>query len=167
MTAHKHGTSKRHVPPHRSGLRVVALFEGAKGVLVLLAGCGLLTLLHHDLHEAAANLVTHLHLNPASHYPRIFLDLSEQVDDQKLWAMAGAALAYALARLAEAAGLWLRKEWAEWFGVLTGGIYIPVELYEVSRGITWPRIVVATVNVGVVSYLLLVLIKNGGHAKRG
>ena len=39
---------------HSSGLHVVALFEGAKGLLVLLAGFGLLSFIHKDVHEAAA-----------------------------------------------------------------------------------------------------------------
>ncbi len=47
------------------------------------------------------------------------------------------------------------KKWAEWFGVLTGGRYIPVELYEVSRSLTWPKVTILTVNIGVLSYLAL------------
>ena len=142
------------------GLRVIALFEGAKGALVLLAGFGLLTFIHKDVHNAAVRLVEHIHLNPARHYPRIFLDLTEHITDNQLWLMACAALLYCIVRLVEAVGLWLGKKWAEWFGTLTGGLYIPVEIYEVTRGGTWPKITVLVVNICVVSYLLLVLIKN-------
>ena len=141
----------------------MALFEGAKGLLVLLAGFGLLTFIHRDIHEAALRLVEHLHLNPASQYPRIFLDLLERVRDPQLWGLALAAAMYALVRLIEAVGLWLRKPWAEWFAVLTGGMYIPVELLEVSRSASWPRVTVLVVNLGVVSYLLFVMNRNGGR----
>jgi uncharacterized membrane protein (DUF2068 family) len=147
--------------PHARGLHIVALFEGAKGLLVLVAGFGLLSFIHRDLHEAALRLVKHIHLNPASHYPRIFLDLSERVDDTQLWGMAMAAAMYSVVRMVEAVGLWLRKAWAEWFAVLTGGIYIPIEILEVSRRASWPRVTVLAVNLGVVSYLLYVLIRNG------
>jgi uncharacterized membrane protein (DUF2068 family) len=143
---------------HARGLHVVALFEGAKGLLVLLVGFELLTYIHKDIHEAAMHLVKHLHLNPASHYPRIFLDLTEHIDDTKLWSMALAAAMYFVVRMIEAAGLWLRKKWAEWFAVLTGGMYIPVEIYEAANKVTWPRITVLIINLGVVSYLLFVLI---------
>jgi uncharacterized membrane protein (DUF2068 family) len=145
---------------HSRGLHVVALFEGAKGLLVLLVGFELLTYLHKDINEAAMHLVNHLHLNPASHYPRIFLDLMEHIDDTKLWSMALAAAVYFVVRMIEAVGLWLRKTWAEWFAVLTGGMYIPVEIYEVASKVTWPRITVLVINLGVVSYLLFVLIKD-------
>jgi len=159
--ARKHSTRK----PHARGLHVVAFFEGAKGVLVLLAGFELLSFIHKDIHEAAVRLVEHLDLNPASHYPRIFLDLINRINDANLWSMAIAAAMYSLMRMVEAVGLWLRKSWAEWFAVLTGGMYIPVEIFEVARKVTWPRITVLAVNLGVVSYLLFVMVRNDEKGK--
>lgn len=146
--------------PHARGLHIVALFEGAKGLLVLVVGFGLLSFIHKDIHEAAMRLVKHVHLNPASHYPRIFLDLTEHVNDTNLWSIALAAAMYFVVRMIEAVGLWLRKSWAEWFAVLTGGMYIPVEIFEVVRSVTWPRITVLVINLGVVSYLLYVLTRD-------
>ncbi len=148
--------------PHSRGLRVVAIFEGAKGLLVLVAGFGLLAFIHKDIHEAAVRLVEHIHLNPASHYPRIFLDLTERINDARLWGMAIAAAMYTVARFIEAVGLWLSKAWAQWFAILTGGMYIPIEIFEVAQRVTWPRVTVLIINLTVVSYLLFVLIKNGG-----
>jgi uncharacterized membrane protein (DUF2068 family) len=151
--------------PHARGLHLIALFEGSKGVLVLLVGFGLLSYIHKDVHEGATRLVEHFHLNPVSHYPRIFLDLTERIDDPKLWSMAIAAAMYSVVRIIEAVGLWLRKSWAAWFAVLTGGIYIPIEIFEVARRVTWPRVTVLAINFVVVSYLLYVLIKNRAKAK--
>jgi Predicted membrane protein (DUF2127) len=37
-----------------AGLRAIAVFEAAKGMVVLLAGLGLLSLLHHDVGALAA-----------------------------------------------------------------------------------------------------------------
>ncbi len=156
-THKKHSTGNSHT----RGLHIVAIFEGVKGVLVLLVGFELLSFLHKDIHEAAMRLVMHFHLNPASHYPRIFLDLSERINDTKLWSMAIAAAVYSIVRLIEAVGLWLRKSWAEWFAVQTRGMYIPIEVYEFARSVTRPRVTVLIVNVGVVSYLLFVLFRNG------
>ena len=141
----------------KGGLRVVSVFEAAKGLLVLLTGCGLLAFIHQDLHLAAEQLVRHMHLNPASHYPRIFIDLADHVSDGQLWVMALSAMLYSVVRFVEAYGLWLQKQWAEWFAVLTGGMYIPVELFEVIRKTTWPRVTVLSVNVGIVAYLAYIL----------
>ena len=38
------------------GIRLVSLFEGPKGALILLAGFGLLALVHRDLQDIAAGL---------------------------------------------------------------------------------------------------------------
>src|SRR5450631_2419224 len=138
---------------HARGLHIVALFEGAKGLLVLAAGFGLLSFLHKDIHEAAMQMVKHFNLNPASHYPRIFLDLTERVNDTRLWSMAIAAVMYSVVRMIEAVGLWKKKTWAEWFAVLTGGMYIPIELFEVARHVSWPKVTVLVINIAVVSYL--------------
>lgn len=153
---HKH-TGNKH---DSRGMQVVALFEGAKGLLVLLAGFELLSFIHKDVHETAMRLVEHFHLNPARHYPRIFLDLMEHLNDAKLWKMAIAAALYFVVRMIEAVGLWLGKKWAEWFAIVSGGIYIPYETYEAIHQVTWPRVTVLLVNVGVVAYLLLEMIRN-------
>lgn len=151
------------------GIRIVAFFEGAKGLLVLFVGFGLLELIHKDLHLAAEQIVRHLHLNPARHYPMIFIDAVNHLTDGQLWVMALSALLYSVVRFAEAIGLWLQRQWAEWFGLLTGGIYIPVELFELMRGITWPKVTVLLINAGIVGYLAHILYqsrKQHKHARK-
>lgn len=141
----------------KSGLRIVALFEAAKGLLVLLTGFDLLTYIHKDLHLAAVQIVRHFHLNPASRYPRIFLDLADRITDGQLWLLAFSALLYAAVRFIEAYGLWRERPWAEWFGLLMGGVYVPLELFELMRGATWPKAVLLMVNAGVTGYLMFVV----------
>jgi uncharacterized membrane protein (DUF2068 family) len=141
------------------GLRIISIFEAAKGLIVLLAGFELLKYVHHDLHLAAEQLVRHFHLNPASSYPRIFLDLADHVTDLQLWLMALFAVLYAIVRFVEAYGLWLQRRWAEWFGLIAGGIYVPIEIIEVMRKVTWPRVTLLIVNTVVVVYLSFVILQ--------
>jgi uncharacterized membrane protein (DUF2068 family) len=140
---------------------VVAVFEGAKGGLVLVTGLGLLAFIHRDLHNAAEEVVRHFHLNPAHHYPGIFLDAATRVNDTQLWLLALSALLYAVVRFVEAFGLWHRKLWAEWFGVLSGGIYIPVELFEVVHRLSWAKLTVLSANLAIVAYLVYSLTIQG------
>ncbi len=146
--------------PSKGGLRVVALFEATKGALVLAVGFGLLAFIHKDLHLAAEQLVRHMHLNPARHYPQIFIDAANHVSDGRLLAMAVAAFLYSVVRFIEAFGLWRQRQWAEWFALLTGGMYIPVEFYENLRGVTWAKATVLTVNAAIVMYLAYVLYRS-------
>ena len=130
-----------------STVRAVALFEAAKGTLVLLTGFGALSLIHHDAQRFAEQLVGHFHLNPAKHYPRIFIDAAANLTDTRLWKLAALAAAYGLVRIVEAYGLWRGLRWAEWFAAVSGAIYIPFELYELSLGVKWLSLVALTVNV--------------------
>lgn len=142
-----------------NGIQLIAILEGAKGLLVLITGFGLLSLIHKDLHLAAVKLVLHMHINPASHYPEIFLNLASRMTDAQLWAIAFDATLYAVIRFAEAIGLWMKKNWAKWLGIFTSGIYIPYEFYEILQRISWPRITVFLMNIIIVAYLLFVGIK--------
>jgi uncharacterized membrane protein (DUF2068 family) len=151
--------------PLTSGIRIISLFEGAKGLLVLFVGFGLLEFIHKDLHLAAEQIVRQFHLNPARHYPMIFIDAVNHLTDGQLWAMAFSALLYSVVRFVEAIGLWLQRQWAELFAVLTGGMYIPVELFGIMRGITWPKVTVLIVNAGIVGYLAYVLYKSRQNHK--
>jgi uncharacterized membrane protein (DUF2068 family) len=143
--------------PLAGGVRVVALIEAAKGALVLLAGMGAFTLVHRDVQSIAERLVRLFHLNPASHYPQIFLDAAASATDRRLVTLAALALVYAGARFVEAFGLWGQRRWAEWFAVLSGGIYVPIEIYEVWERATWPRVSLLTINVIIVACMALAL----------
>jgi uncharacterized membrane protein (DUF2068 family) len=145
-----------------AGMRAVALYEAAKGALVLLAGFGVLSLMHQDVQYMAEQLVSHLHLNPAKGYPRIFIDAAANASNARLWLLAGFALLYAIIRGIEAYGLWLGKRWAEWFAVISGALYVPAEIYEITRGVTWTKLLLLGINLGIVAYLAYEL----GRARR-
>ncbi len=148
------------------GIRIVALFEAAKGVIVVLAGLGLLALIHRDAQTVAEDIVRHIHLNPARHFPHIFLDAAAKATDARLWSMALTAMFYAVIRFAEAYGLWREQLWAEWFGILSGGLYLPVEIYELTVSVTVIKISILTVNLIVVGWLSWVRLKAKGWVKR-
>jgi uncharacterized membrane protein (DUF2068 family) len=151
--------SSTHLPAHKAtvGLRTIAGYEAAKGAIVLLAGLGLLGLIHRDVQEAGEELVRHFHLSPSSHYPRIFLDLTAKVTDGWLWALALGSLLYASLRFAEAYGLWRGKAWAEWLAAISGAIYIPFETVELLKKVTALRMASLAVNLLVVGYMLMLL----------
>ena len=134
-------------------LRLVALFEFAKGLLVLLLGLGLIAYIHGDIQDVAEELLLHLHLNPASRIPGVFLMLVERVANVDMWFLALGAFTYATIRIAEGIGLWFDKAWAEWLGVASGLIYVPFELYHLAHGVTTLKVVTFGLNILVVAIL--------------
>jgi uncharacterized membrane protein (DUF2068 family) len=121
-----------------------------------------MALIHRDVQAVAEEIVRHLHLNPARHLPHIFLDAAATATDARLWALALTAMLYASVRFIEAYGLWRQRVWAEWFGILTGGIYLPIELYELTVSVTLVKVTVFMVNLFIVAWLSLVRWKARG-----
>jgi uncharacterized membrane protein (DUF2068 family) len=113
-------------------LRSVALFEAAKGGLVLLTGLGIAAFAHEDIQQLAERLVAHLHLNPARTVPRIFLNLAQETASVRLWLLAAGAITYTLVRWVEAYGLWYGRRWAQQFAAASGAIYLPFEAFELA-----------------------------------
>ena len=102
-------------------------------------------------------MIRHLHLNPANHYPSIFIQLASNTSDTRLWAYAAMAMAYATIRLAEGYGLWHGRRWAEWLAVVSGGIYLPFEVYEVLKGKGWVAMAALAINVAIVVVMVRAL----------
>ena len=161
--AETHVPSARTVTEIAAGVRAIAFFEALKGTLVVVAGFGLLALVHRDLEDLAERLVTHSHLNPASHYPRVFIEAAANTSDSRLRTLAALAFAYSAVRFVEAYGLWHMRAWAEWFAIASGCVYLPVEVYELVEKPTLIRAGILVLNALVVAYLLYVRFSRTGH----
>ena len=137
-----------------SPVRAAAAVEAFKGALVLVAGFGVLSFIHRDAQRIAEELVAHLHLNPASRYPRIFIDAAAHLSDARLWLLTALAVAYAAVRFVEAYGLWRGRRWAEWFAAVSGAIYLPFEAYELARSVNWLSVGSLLVNLAIVGLMI-------------
>ncbi len=142
-------------------LRGIALFEACKGLLVLFAGLALFSFIHQNVQIAAEQLVSHLHLNPAKNIPRIFIEAAGNLTDRHILFLALFALLYACMRFVESYGLWFAKRWAEWFALLSGCVYLPIELHELIKGVTLFKIVLVLINLIIVLYMAVMLKQNG------
>jgi uncharacterized membrane protein (DUF2068 family) len=142
--------------PSQLGLKAAALFEALKGLLVILAGLGLLAFVHRDAQAFAERLVLHLHLNPARHYPRVFIEVAGRLTDARIWMFATGAFAYSALRFAEAYGLWRARPWAEWIGIVSGGVYLPVEVIALVRRPTILKAALLVLNALLVVYLSVI-----------
>jgi len=141
-----------------SALKAVALFEFSKGLVAFAAASGLLLLLHRDLHHLALRLVEHTHLNPAAHYPGIFIAAAAHLQDGRLVLIAAGSALYAAVRFVESYGLYRGAAWAEVLAAVGGAIYVPFELAELVRrpdGVTVAVLVINLLVVGVAVRALL------------
>ena len=70
------------------------------------------------------------------------------------WLAAG-LFGYACVQVAEGVGLWSLKRWGEYLAVVATSAFLPVEVYELTARVTWPRLGALTINLALVGYLVL------------
>jgi uncharacterized membrane protein (DUF2068 family) len=143
---------------HRRGLRTVALLEAAKGVLVLLAAFGFLEIIRHniDLEDAAQNLLYYLHIDPDRRISHALMHAAGRMMDADLLTVFGIAIAYSGLRFIESYGLWRQRVWAEWLAIVSGAIYLPLEIYNLVRRPNLVHWLILLINICVVAYILWV-----------
>jgi uncharacterized membrane protein (DUF2068 family) len=148
-----------------AGIRAIAVFEAVKGCAGLAVAVALLFLLHRDLESLANRLLDFLHIDPAGRLAHDFLEQAARVNESNILIFAALALLYTVIRFVESYGLWHLRAWAEWFAIISGMIYLPVEVYEIYQKPTIVRFSVLAFNVALVVYLIYVRGENRYHKK--
>ena len=149
--ANEHLEHALHLDARRK-LRVVAIVDVVKALVILAIGFGLLKANSHVLESGGVSLLRLLDIDDTLAWSRKFLALLHAADDEK-GLLVLAACAYALLRFVEAWGLWRMRGWARWLGIVSCGIYVPFELYYLFRTPSWTSASVLAINL-VVLWLL-------------
>ncbi|TCS33784.1 uncharacterized membrane protein (DUF2068 family) [Paucimonas lemoignei] len=148
-------------------LRGIAIFEAFKGVMVLAASFGLLSLLHHDVRHLAHELIAHLGMNPDGRYPTVLLHYADLLERADVQALVLLAVGYVVLRLIEAYGLWHNLAWGEWCGALSGMLYMPFEIHHFLHRPSAIGALVFVANGFVVGFLVLQLYRRRDTADEG
>jgi uncharacterized membrane protein (DUF2068 family) len=135
-------------------LLLIALFKLIKGILLLAVGIGALKLLHRDIAQTVAHWVDILRVDPDNRIIHRLLTRVLSVTPAQLKAASAGTFVYAGLLLTEGLGLLFRKRWAEYFTIITTAGLIPLEVYELSRRLTTPKVVVLIINIAIVAYLV-------------
>lgn len=140
---------------HRSGLRTVAILEATKGAIVLLAALGFLEVIRHniDLEDAAQSLLYFFHVNPNLRLSHVLMHAAGRMMDADVITVLAIACVYSSLRFIESYGLWRQRVWAEWLAIISGAIYLPLELYKLVRRPTPVHWIILLINIGVVIYI--------------
>jgi uncharacterized membrane protein (DUF2068 family) len=87
-----------------------------------------------------------------------------------LYLVAAGAAAYAVLEGTEAVGLWLGRRWAEYLTFVATVVFVPYEIYELTKGVSWLKLLALIINLAIVAYLLaakrLFGLRGGGKAER-
>jgi uncharacterized membrane protein (DUF2068 family) len=131
-------------------LRTVALMEFAKGLVVLGAAISLYWL---DPTDVVGGFLDFLHVSPDHPLAQMLLRSADWLSNASVWTVILMGSIYCGLRFAEAFGLWRERAWAEWIALVSGAIYIPFEVYELTKRASLFHIGVLAVNLAVVAFM--------------
>ena len=87
-----------------------------------------------------------------------------------LYVAGTAVAAYAVLEGTEAVGLWLGRRWAEYLTFLATVIFVPYEVYELTKTVSALKVIALVINLAIVAYLLIAKrlfgLRGGGKAER-
>ncbi|HUX27601.1 MAG TPA: DUF2127 domain-containing protein, partial [Terracidiphilus sp.] len=139
---------------HNKFLVLIAVYKLLQALLFAAIGVGALHLLHQDVSDVLTQVATALRFNPESRFVNFILDEASLLSDPLLRRIGVVAFSYAGISLAEGIGLYLEKAWAEYLTLAITASFLPWEIFEVFRRLTWVRVGLLAVNVLVFLYLL-------------
>jgi len=136
-------------------LLLIGLFKLVKGISLLILGFGLLRLLHRDVAGVLEHWIEVLRVDPDNRFVHRALLRVFNVTPKQLKELSAGTFLYAAIFLTEATGLLARKHWAEYMTLISTGLFIPLEVYEMWRHFTTVKLGVTIVNVAIVWYLAM------------
>lgn len=147
----------RATPP---GLRLIAAFKLFKGLVLFAVGIGAVKLLHKDLAFEVERWADIFRVDPNNHYIHLLLERFSVLDPRKLRELSVGTFFYSALLLTEGLGLLSGQRWAEYFTIIATSSFIPLEVYELTKRVSSPRLVVLLINVVVVVYLVVELCRD-------
>jgi uncharacterized membrane protein (DUF2068 family) len=88
---------------------------------------------------------------------RLFIEGVAKATNHHVGEIAALGFVYAAVRFIEGYGLWHDKRWAEWFAVISAGIYLPLELTHFGRHPSLFNAGVILLNMVIILYLASLL----------
>lgn len=141
-------------PEYPSTLYLIAAFKLFKGLFLLAVAVAALKLGPRGVTIEAYRWADIFRVDYENRLFRRLLVWLSLFNEQKLRELSLGTFFYAALFLTEGTGLALRKRWAEYFTTVVTGSFLPLEIYELVRRVTFARGILLALNVAVVIYLV-------------
>jgi uncharacterized membrane protein (DUF2068 family) len=149
---------------HRNRLLLlIAVYKFLHALLFYAIGFGAHRLLHKDIADQIELLARHLRFNPESRLVNFILEKASLINDPILRRIGFVADCYATLTLVEGIGLYLEKAWGEFLTLAITASFLPWEIFEIIRRLTWFHGGLLTINILVFIYLLRLVIDRARH----
>jgi len=146
--------NRAHVSASERWIVAIGVWKLFEATLFLILGVGALKLLHKDLVDVVTRFIVDLGRDPEGRIANLILDKVALIDPHRLKQISMAIFAGAALHIVEGVGLVLRKVWAEYVTLILTASFLPWEVIEIIRHVTWLKIVLTLLNLAVVIYLV-------------
>jgi uncharacterized membrane protein (DUF2068 family) len=147
-------------------LLLIAIYKFLHALFFFAIAMGAHHLLHKNLADQIEIFARHLRFNPESRLVIFILRKASVINGRVLERISLVASCYATLTLVEGIGLYLQKAWGEFLTLAITASFLPWEIFEIFRRLTWIRVGLLTINILVFAYLLrLVLDRARNRAK--
>lgn len=150
---------------HRFGLRVIAIYEVSKTLLLVLLALAAFHLDHQENFARMLHWLEHLPLTGSSGLRWRLVAALQEFGPSRFSAVGLVALGYAVLFGIEGVGLLMGKYWAEWFTVIATASFVPLELYETLFHFGWLKLATLLGNIAIVWYLVAVALQTRAARK--
>src|ERR1035438_5671821 len=117
----------------------------------------LFNMMHRDITASAMHILHIVRISPENHYVELGLVKLGLISPTTIRHLGIISVIVAAVLLVEGTGLWFGAAWAEYFVVISTGLFIPGELLIVLQHVTWVRLTVLVINTAIFLYLANVL----------
>jgi uncharacterized membrane protein (DUF2068 family) len=151
---------------HRTGLVLIAAYKLLGALLFIAIGVGALRLLHKDIDDVVWRMIGDFKMNPESRLVNFIFEKAELLNDPILKRIGFGAFCYAAVGILEAIGLYLEKTWGEFLTLIITASFLPFEVHELMRRLTWMRVGLLVANILVLLYLIWMLGERAATRRR-
>jgi uncharacterized membrane protein (DUF2068 family) len=148
-------------------LRLIAVFKLFKAIVLLASLATVFKLERQD--DPTHTIITwalKFHVDRDNRYLTAGLAALLHLNPKQLELLTLGTLLYVILFAVEGIGLWAARLWAEYLTIMATAGFVPVELYEVIRSNSLPKMVTLGLNVAIVVYLVVQVRRRGHEGRR-
>jgi uncharacterized membrane protein (DUF2068 family) len=147
-------------------LLLIAVYKFLHALFFFAIGIGAHHLLHKNIADQVDIFARHLRFNPESRLVIFILRKAPLINGRVLERISIVAYCYATLTLVEGIGLYLEKVWGEFLTLAITASFLPWEILEIFRRLTWVRVGLLTINILVFVYLLRLVLDRARNRTR-
>jgi uncharacterized membrane protein (DUF2068 family) len=135
-------------------IELIAIYKFVKVAGLLAIAFGIIKLLQPTTSQRVQDWI--LTLSNSETHPHILRALVTitSYSPQRMQTLGVVVLFYATLYMIEGIGLWHQSRWAEYLTIVATALFIPIEVYEITRKLSIPRVSALVVNIAAVAYLI-------------